>query len=97
MDSTKAPLTAQKRSKRALSNGPSNTGKVGMGSADDCGFSARKRATDAVPSFAAHHKDAAHSGCFEPFEILGYTPRNFVPVSDNTILAHCGDRFPGGG
>ena len=32
MDENTAPLTAQKRSKRALSNGPSNTGKVGMGS-----------------------------------------------------------------
>ena len=32
MDENQAPLTAQKRSKRALSNGPSNTGKVGMGS-----------------------------------------------------------------
>ena len=68
-----------------------------MGSADDRGFSAWKRATDAVPSFAAHYKDAAHSGGFEPFEILGYTPRYFIPVSDDTVFAHRGDRFPGGG
>ena len=53
----------------------------------------RQRLANRFKRLAAHHHDVAAGHLFEPLEVFGQVPRDFVPVSDDAIFAHRRDGF----
>jgi len=47
--------------------------------------------TEALERFPPHDHDASQCRRFEPLEVFGVVPRDFVARANHPIFRHCGD------
>jgi len=65
------------------------------GSAEDNVGPIGERTAHGFKGFPAHGNDLVLGALFDPFEVLGNSPRNGAIVADDTVFGHGSDRFEG--
>lgn len=73
-----------------IGNGP-HAGIGKLRAAQDEGLAVRERFADGLKRFPAHHDDIAGGKLFEPLEIVGQMPGDFIFRANHAIERHGGD------